>query len=451
VELKLAWATFPTHAAALAAGATVVGVGLYVPFAAPSFPPGSLFWLVPAEADTEARQHYAPPHVARYDALRAAAPPSQPQPPGTEPKHLRACARVHAVLGRLSADDHDALARLARLESELVWTAARLHELAAQHGTVTLFALEVFQAGKTQTLPLRRVHVAAQLGVRPLDPGELERVLPADELQRRAAAVRAALAGPGAAPASPAAAPADSQGLLAPTPTRSAEIARTQPAQATPRAAADAALADVQRALAEAEARARAAEASVAELELELARVRAGLPGASAVLDGLDGGRGHANGAAHAAQTLAALKQRIAADVEIPDEWCVELQELCDLALESPRHAVVACRRLLGRLLGAAHLHHCRTRSAAGFQARADDLRSAGCISDLTRRWLLALWDIGTAAMQEDVRGWAERDAEAVVLGTWRVLSAEHETLCLPPLSAEAAAAADGARRNGAG
>ncbi|MER3406081.1 MAG: hypothetical protein C4289_13720, partial [Chloroflexota bacterium] len=108
--------------------------------------------------------------------------------------------------------------------------------------------------------------------------------------------------------------------------------------------------------------------------------------------------------------------------------------------------AVAACRRLLQHVIAAAHAVHCRGRSAVGFQARADDLRNAGCISDLSRRWLLALWDIGTAALHEDVRGWNEQDTEAMVLGTWRVLSAERRSLAV---QSHQALAADAARRNG--
>jgi hypothetical protein len=163
--------------------------------------------------------------------------------------------------------------------------------------------------------------------------------------------------------------------------------------------------------------------------------------GLTGTADGLAG-----NGAAHRTGGLEVLKRRIAADVLLPAEWSAELQEFCELALESPRHAVAACRRLLQHVIAAAHAVHCRGRSAVGFQARADDLRNAGCISDLSRRWLLALWDIGTAALHEDVRGWNEQDTEAMVLGTWRVLSAERRSLAVQP---HQALAADAARRNG--
>jgi hypothetical protein len=184
-------------------------------------------------------------------------------------------------------------------------------------------------------------------------------------------------------------------------------------------------------------------------LELTLERERAGLTRtfSTAGVDGA-GGAVQTNGAAHAPEMLAVLKRRVAGDLHLPEAWSLELQELCDLALESPRHTIVACRRLLQRVVAAAHALHCRGRSAVGFQARADDLRNAGCISDLTRRWLLALWDIGTAALHEEIQGWNARDTEAVLLGTWRVLSAERAALSAP-LRSSPADPANPALRNG--
>jgi len=424
VELKLAWATFPTHVAALAAGRTVLGLGPYVPFTAASFAPGSLFWLAPADPDTEQREHYRPAYHALFDRthtlLRAA-------PAGPPLKRLEVCARVHTVLARLSLQDEALLHVLDRLEEELPWTLERLRELVRVYGTLTLFALEVARAGTVHILQ-RRAPVTSQLGVRPLDPGPLHPVLPPEVLARRVAAIRAVLAGRRAG---------HEVSLSVQPATRLPSPERSETAGG---------LKDLRRALDEAEARARAAEARLAELELALERRQAGLVDEPTAADS-DGPRrtgdpSHAlagevrpsgNGATHAAGGLGALKQRIAADVLLPAEWSAELQEFCDLAVESPRHAVAACRRLLQHVIAAAHAVHCRGRSAVGFQARTDDLRNAGCISDLSRRWLLALWDIGTAALHEDVRGWNEQDTEAMVLGTWRVLSAERRSLAVQP------------------
>lgn len=417
MELKLAWATFPTHVAALAAGRTVVGLGPYVPFAAASFAPGSLFWLVPSDPDTELREHYRPAYQSFFDQAHMVCGTALP---GPLPKRLEVCARVHAVLARLSPQDGAAFEALDRLGDEIPWTAERLRELAHGYGAITLFVLEVARASMTHTL-LRRVPVTSQLGVRPLDPGALHPVLPPEALARRVAAIRAVLAGPAGRLHAQA---------VQPGPGDHPAPARAGRAPAGPSA--------------------RPAELRLAERERTPQRWPAGAAskpqGTPAPVPG-DATSGTAgNGTAHAAGGLEALKQRIAADVLLPAEWSAELQEFCDLALESPRHAVAACRRLLQHVIAAAHAVHCRGRSAVGFQARADDLRNAGCISDLSRRWLLALWDIGTAALHEEVRGWGEQDTEAVVLGTWRVLSAERQSLAVQP---HQALAADTVRRNG--
>ncbi len=425
MELKLAWATFPTHVAALAAGRTVVGLGPYVPFAAASFAPGSLFWLVPADPDTELREHYRPAYHAFFHQARPMPASALPGPP---PKRLEVCARVHAVLARLSPQDSAAFEALDRLGDEIPWTADRLRELAQVYGVITLFALEVARASTRHTV-LRRVPVTSQLGVRPLDPGALHPVLSPETLARRVAAIRAVLAGPAARP---------HERLLRAQPVLGDHVGPAS-LRRTPDSPA---------------ARPRPGEARRAEPGQMHQRWPAGLasqPGGAPAPASGDAASNTAagpagNGAAHAAGGLEALKLRIATDVLLPAEWSVELQEFCDLALESPRHAVAACRRLLQHVIAAAHAVHCRGRSAVGFQARADDLRNAGCISDLSRRWLLALWDIGTAALHEDVRGWNEQDTEAMVLGTWRVLSAERRSLAVQP---HQALAPDAAQRNG--
>lgn len=417
MELKLAWATFPTHVAALAVGRTIVGVGPYVPFTAASFAPGSLFWLVPCDPDTELREHYRPAYHVLFDQARAVSGTAF----GPSLKRLEVCARVYAVLARLDPRQGVAFEAFERLGDEVPWTAERLRELAQMYGALTLFALEVARASAGHTLQ-RRVPATSQLGVRPLDPGTLHPVLPPEVLARRVAALRAVLGG-----------------LAARLPER--------PRRTRPEPCDRSGPAGVRRGLEGTAARRAEGERVGGHRPAGLASQGETLP-APAPEDALSGTAESlaSNGAVHHPGGLEGLKQRIAADVLLPAEWSAELQECCDLALESPRHAVAACRRLLQHVIAAAHAVHCRGRSAVGFQARADDLRNAGCISDLSRRWLLALWDIGTAALHEDVRGWNEQDTEAMVLGTWRVLSAERRSLAV---QSHQALAADAARRNG--
>jgi|GEM_PF-2551887 regulator of replication initiation timing len=196
--IKMGWSTFPSAVRALAEGRTILGVAPFVPF---QFQPDAMFWLIPSRAAREHPDFLKPPYRDLYRQEEVGGPTV-----------VRFLGQVVAVVAQLPRGGPRNALIAAALGDDLIWTPEwLLAQAEASARDLYVFALSVYQADRPYTLE-RAITSSGQLGLRALEIGTPQPLLPLRDVQAHAQAilarVRAGSAPPAAGrPISPAPAP----------------------------------------------------------------------------------------------------------------------------------------------------------------------------------------------------------------------------------------------------
>lgn len=186
--VKMGWSTFPSAVRALAEGRTVLGVAPFVPF---QFQPDALFWLVPSRAAREQPEFLKPAYRDLYRVEEAA----------NGPTVVRFLGQVLAVVAQLPRGGPHNAAIAEALGDDLIWTPEWLLAQAEASGRdLYVFALGVYRAERAHTLE-RTITSSGQLGLRALEIGTPQPLLPLRDVRAHAQAIMARVQAAGGAPA----------------------------------------------------------------------------------------------------------------------------------------------------------------------------------------------------------------------------------------------------------